>query len=80
MDPIELASIGKTEVEVTRLGLGGAPMGGLFTDVAERQAKHINRDYVILIRHPFMGAVKAKNSSGRFFPKFLGMILCSLQR
>ena len=38
MDPLEKAQIGATELEVTRLGLGGAPFGGLSTDVEQRAA------------------------------------------
>ncbi len=38
MDPLAKAQIGTTELEVTRLGLGGAPFGGLFTDVEQRAA------------------------------------------
>jgi D-threo-aldose 1-dehydrogenase len=33
MDPLKKVQIGKTELQVTRLGLGGAPLGGLFQDV-----------------------------------------------
>ena len=29
MDPFEKVAIGDTGVEVTRLGLGGAPLGGM---------------------------------------------------
>ena len=38
MDPLAKAQIGTTGLEVTRLGLGGAPFGGLFTDVEQRAA------------------------------------------
>jgi len=33
MDPLTKVQIGKTSLRVTRLGLGGAPLGGLFEDV-----------------------------------------------
>jgi D-threo-aldose 1-dehydrogenase len=33
MDPLKKVQIGKTSLQVTRLGLGGAPLGGLFQDV-----------------------------------------------
>jgi D-threo-aldose 1-dehydrogenase len=33
MDPLKKVQIGKTSLQVTRLGLGGAPLGGLFEDV-----------------------------------------------
>ena len=32
MDPLEKVRLGNTEVKVTRLGMGGAPMGGLLTE------------------------------------------------
>ncbi len=38
MDPLKTVKIGKTEVAVTRLGLGGAPLGGLFSDVSQDDA------------------------------------------
>lgn len=33
MNPLEKVQIGKTGLQVTRMGLGGAPLGGLFEDV-----------------------------------------------
>lgn len=33
MDPLTRVQIGKTSLRVTRMGLGGAPLGGLFEDV-----------------------------------------------
>ncbi|MGH7661442.1 MAG: aldo/keto reductase [Vulcanimicrobiaceae bacterium] len=38
MNPLERAPIGKTGLEVTRLGMGTAPLGGLFEDVPEAKA------------------------------------------
>jgi D-threo-aldose 1-dehydrogenase len=38
MNPLEKKQIGQTGLQVTRLGLGGAPLGGLFRDVAEAAA------------------------------------------
>ena len=38
MDPLDKARIGKTELLVTRLGQGGAAIGGLFTIVTEEAA------------------------------------------
>lgn len=38
MDPLAKAEIGTTGLQVTRLGLGGAPFGGLFADVAQQRA------------------------------------------
>jgi D-threo-aldose 1-dehydrogenase len=38
MNPLEKAEIGKTGLQVTRLGMGSAPLGGLFQDVPEMRA------------------------------------------
>ncbi|MFH1570351.1 MAG: aldo/keto reductase [Gemmatimonadota bacterium] len=38
MDPLEKKSLGRTGLEVTRLGLGCASIGGLFGDIPEEQA------------------------------------------
>jgi D-threo-aldose 1-dehydrogenase len=39
--PIERAAIGTTGVDVTRLGFGSAPIGGLFTPVADADAEAV---------------------------------------
>ena len=39
MDPTERVPLGRTGLQVTRLGLGTAPLGGLYTEVAEQQAR-----------------------------------------
>src|ERR1035437_4984693 len=38
MDPFQKVSLGKSNLMVTRLGLGGGPLAGLFTDVPEAQS------------------------------------------
>jgi D-threo-aldose 1-dehydrogenase len=38
MNPVERVRLGRTDVQVTRLGLGLAPLAGLYTAVAEEQA------------------------------------------
>ena len=38
MNPLGKVQLGKTKVQVTRLGLGGAPLGGLYKDIAEETA------------------------------------------
>ena len=38
MNPLGKVQLGKTKVQVTRLGLGGAPLGGLDKDIAEETA------------------------------------------
>jgi D-threo-aldose 1-dehydrogenase len=39
MNPVERVRLGRTEVQVTRLGLGLAPLGGLFTPVGAETAR-----------------------------------------
>lgn len=39
MGPFDTVEIGKTGLKVTRLGLGGAPLGGLFESVSEEDAR-----------------------------------------
>ncbi len=39
MDPAERVRLGKSGLHVTRLGLGTAPIGGLFTPVADAEAR-----------------------------------------
>jgi D-threo-aldose 1-dehydrogenase len=43
MNPLEKARIGRTGLQVTRVGMGSAPLGGLFEDVPERRALDIVR-------------------------------------
>ncbi|HEX9246785.1 MAG TPA: aldo/keto reductase [bacterium] len=39
MNPAERVRVGRTRLSVTRLGLGTAPLGGLFSPVAEEEAR-----------------------------------------
>jgi len=39
MDPLERVALGRTELTVTRVGLGTAPLGGLYEDVSDDQAR-----------------------------------------
>ena len=41
MKPSERAQLGKTSLHVTRLGLGSAPLGGLFEEVADDEAHRV---------------------------------------
>lgn len=43
MDPLERVSLGRTDVVVTRLGLGTAPLGGLFDPVSDNAAEETVR-------------------------------------
>jgi D-threo-aldose 1-dehydrogenase len=41
MNPLAKARIGKTGLEVTRMGMGSAPLGGLFEDVPQARALEV---------------------------------------
>lgn len=51
-EPTERSAIGKTGVEVTRLGFGSAPIGGLFTPVSDADAAAVvDRAWSLGIRY-----------------------------
>jgi D-threo-aldose 1-dehydrogenase len=65
------ARLGRTALEVTRLGLGTAPLGGLFTPVSDAEAEAtIERAWALGIRHfdtaPLYGFGLAEQRLGRF--------------
>ena len=41
MNPLDRKTLGSTGLEVTRLGLGCAPLGGLYGDISEEQATEV---------------------------------------
>ena len=41
MDPLERVKLGATELEVTRVSLGCAPIGGLYSDISDNQAQEV---------------------------------------
>ena len=77
MNPLDTAEIGGTGVRVTRLGLGGAPIGGNLAPVTKEDAlKVINRAIELGIRYfdtaPLYGLGKGES--------FYGAVLPSLSR
>jgi len=69
MDPFEEVRLGRTGVCVTRLGLGLAPLGGLFTPVGARQARDtVERAWSLGIRYfdvaPLYGNGLAERRAG----------------
>ena len=73
MDPLELRNIGTTDVQVTRLGLGGAPMGGLFTPVGAQTASDtVRRGYELGIRFFDTAPLYGRGKSERFYGEGLG--------
>ncbi len=70
MDPLKKVQLGKTGLEVTRLGMGGAPLGGLYKDVPEETAVDtVERALALGIRFfdtaPLYGHGKSELRMGR---------------
>jgi D-threo-aldose 1-dehydrogenase len=73
MDPLELRQLGTTDVRVTRLGLGGAPMGGLFTSAgAQTAVDTVRRGYELGIRFFDTAPLYGRGKSERFYGDGLG--------
>jgi D-threo-aldose 1-dehydrogenase len=70
-DTIARARLGKSPVEITRLGLGSAPLGGLFEAVSDADAEAtLSRAWALGIRYfdtaPLYGYGLAEQRLGRF--------------
>jgi D-threo-aldose 1-dehydrogenase len=70
MDPMQTVPLGRTRLRVTRLGLGTAPLGGLFQPVDEAEAERVvERAYELGIRlfdtAPLYGYGRAEERLGR---------------
>src|SRR5712692_10334065 len=70
MDPTERVPLGRTKLAVTRLGLGTAPLGGLFEAVPDARAEAVvARSYELGLRHfdtaPLYGMGLAERHLGR---------------
>jgi D-threo-aldose 1-dehydrogenase len=68
------ARLGKTPLEVSRLGLGGAPLGGLYTDISENAASAaVERALALGINlfdtAPLYGSGKSESRYGRVLPR-----------
>jgi len=69
MNPFELVRLGRTDVHVTRLGLGLAPLGGLFEAVTDEQARlTVERAWQLGVRYfdvaPLYGNGLAERRTG----------------
>lgn len=72
MNPLEKKQIGKTRLQVTRLGLGGAPLGGLFQDVDETTATQtIRRALALEINFMDTAPLYGHGKSESYFGKAL---------
>ena len=72
MNPLEPRQIGTTNISVTALGLGGAPLGGLFTPVgAENAVATVRRGYELGIRFFDTAPLYGRGKSERFYGQAL---------
>ena len=68
MDPLELAQIGTTDVTVTRLGFGGAPLGAAFgPEGRSRAIETVCRGYELGLRFFDTAPLYGKGKSERFY-------------
>ena len=77
MNALETAEIGTTGLRVTRLGLGGAPLAGLFTEVSsDEAAQTVRRALDLGVRYvdtaPFYGRGRSE--------RYLGQALAGVPR
>lgn len=75
MNPLDTAQVGTTTLNVTRLGLGGAPLGSLFTDVEIQTAlSTVGRGHELGIRYfdtaPLYGHGKSETYFGQALQAF----------
>jgi len=82
MDPRERVALGRTDVVVTRLGLGTAPLGGLFSEVADTQAHAtLIRAHELGLRFfdtaPLYGLGNAETRLGRALPALPGAAIAT---
>ena len=72
MNPLEPRQIGTTDVSVTPMGFGGAPLGGLFTPVgAENGVNTVRRGYELGIRFFDTAPLYGRGKSERFYGQAL---------
>ena len=69
MDPLEKVVLGTSGLEVTRLGLGCAALGGLYGDIPDEQAVQVvhrafDLGLNLLDTAPLYGAGKSENRLG----------------
>ena len=75
MDPLEKVRLGNTEVKVTRLGLGGAPMGGLVTEAGPNTASEtLKQAYEEGVRYFDTAPLYGSGKSEVFFGEFLSTL------
>ncbi|MYA61050.1 MAG: aldo/keto reductase, partial [Dehalococcoidia bacterium] len=72
MNPLEPRQIGTTDIQVTPMGFGGAPLGGLFTPVgAENAVATVRHGYELGIRFFDTAPLYGRGKSERFYGQAL---------
>ena len=71
MSAIEIRKVGKSKAKVTKMGLGGAPLGDLFQILDEDQAQSVlqaawDADIRYYDTAPFYGYGKSEHRVGHF--------------
>ena len=75
MDPLEKVRLGNTEVKVTRLGMGGAPMGGLVAEAGPNTANEtLKQAYEEGVRYFDTAPLYGSGKSEVFFGEFLSTL------
>jgi len=75
MNPLEKVRLGNTEVKVTRLGMGGAPMGGLVTEAGANIANEtLKQAYEEGVRYFDTAPLYGSGKSEVFFGEFLSTL------
>jgi D-threo-aldose 1-dehydrogenase len=74
MNPLEKVALGESGVKVTRLGVGGTPLGGLYTDITEDAAsatleRALELGLNLFDTAPLYGSGKSETRMGRVFAK-----------
>src|SRR5438132_594301 len=82
MDPRQRVPLGRTGVEVTRLGLGTAPLGGLFSEVDDADAHAtLLRAHELGLRFfdtaPLYGLGTSETRLGRALPELEGAVVAT---
>ena len=82
MDPAERVPLGNTGIDVTRLGLGTAPLGGLYHEVSDADAQAtLLRARELGLRFvdtaPLYGSGLAERRLGAVFPQLSGTVVAT---
>ena len=74
INPIDRVPLGRTGLEVSRLGIGGAPLGGLYSDISEDAAsatveRALDLGVNLFDTAPLYGSGRSESRYGRVLPR-----------